>query len=73
MWPGNSVSSWCETRGKVGENMYVMLLAWRGNVSRGEGWGVWGNIRVKCNGWKGFVHEEVHESDVNEGKSGLCW
>lgn len=53
--------------------MYVMLLTWRGNVSRGEGWGVWGNIRVKCNGRKGFVHEEVHESDMNEGKSGLCW
>lgn len=27
---------------------------------------------VKCNGWKGFLCEEVHESDVSEGKSGLC-
>lgn len=73
MWPGNSVCSWCETRGKTGENTYVMLLTWRGNVSRGEGWGVWGKNCVKSNGRKGFVCEEGHECDVGEGRSGLCW
>lgn len=72
-WPGNSVSSWCEIRGRVGENMYVMPQTWRGNVSWAEGLGVWGVGFVWSAGvGRGLYGRFMRVLRTSEGKSGLC-